>query len=190
MAGSAWTNQLLNLLILSAANSGFSGFFAYSPAPGHGHLIVSATAASGTDPFGNSYVGGVAAYDSSGDYAQLFSAALNFFIVGMFQAAGLFVPGAGEIQLDSGLQTNTDIQATILLLSQNAGGGVSAITLNAGNVTVTGNLTVNGTFTNSGQTGPCNGTLFGLTTSGASAGTAHTHTLPFQNPTATHTHQL
>jgi hypothetical protein len=55
MAGSAWTNQLINLLILTASQSGFSGFFVYSPAPGAGNLIGSWAAAAGTDPYGNAY---------------------------------------------------------------------------------------------------------------------------------------
>jgi hypothetical protein len=59
MAGSSWTNQLVNLIILSAAQQGFSGFFVYSPAPGPGNLIGSWAAAAGTDPFGNPYPAGL-----------------------------------------------------------------------------------------------------------------------------------
>jgi hypothetical protein len=62
MAGSAWTNQLTSLILLSAALSGFSGFFAYSPAPGTGNLIVSVTAAAGEDPYSDEYLQGVATY--------------------------------------------------------------------------------------------------------------------------------
>ena len=59
MAGSAWTNQLLNLILLSAAQKGFSGFFVYSPAPGPGNLIGSWAAAAGVDPYGNAYPAGL-----------------------------------------------------------------------------------------------------------------------------------
>jgi hypothetical protein len=59
MAGSAWTNQLLNLIILVAQNAGFSGFFVYSPVPGTGNLIGSWAAAAGTDPYGNPYPQGL-----------------------------------------------------------------------------------------------------------------------------------
>jgi hypothetical protein len=59
VAGSAWTNQLLNLIVLSAAQQGFSGFFVYSPAPGPGNLIGSWAAAAGTDPYGNAYPAGL-----------------------------------------------------------------------------------------------------------------------------------
>ena len=55
MAGSSWTNQLVNLIILAAGSAGFSGFFAYSPTPGPGNLFMSLAAAAGTDPYGNSY---------------------------------------------------------------------------------------------------------------------------------------
>lgn len=176
-------------VIITGANG---ELLVYNPAIAHGDLAVSIAGVAGTGLASDTVVAGVAAYDSSGDYAQLFSAALNFVIVGMFQAAGLSMPASGEIQLDSGLQTNLDTAASILLLSALANGGASGITLNAATVTATSNLTVNGTLTVGGSTttGACNNNLFGLTTSGASAGTAHTHTLPFQNPTATHTHNL
>jgi|HubBroStandDraft_1064217.scaffolds.fasta_scaffold233627_2 hypothetical protein len=58
-AEGAWSNQLVNLIILAASSSGFSGFFAYSPAPGPGNLIASLTAAAGTDPYGNPYPAGL-----------------------------------------------------------------------------------------------------------------------------------
>ena len=66
MAGSAWTNQLQNLIILSAQQSGFSGFFAYSPAPGFGNLIASEAAVNGTDPYGNAYLQGEVSYRNAG----------------------------------------------------------------------------------------------------------------------------
>ena len=66
MAGSAWTNQLQNLIILSAATSGFSGFFAYSPAPGAGKLVVSNSVQALTDPFGNKIVPGLTSYVNDG----------------------------------------------------------------------------------------------------------------------------
>src|SRR5271169_7076497 len=59
VAGSAWTNQLTNLIILSAAQAGFSGFFVYTPAPGAGNLIGSWAAAAGTDPYGDPYPQGL-----------------------------------------------------------------------------------------------------------------------------------
>ena len=59
MAGSSWTDQLVNLIILSAAQRGFSGFFVYSPAPGAGNLIGSWAAAAGTDQYGNAYPAGL-----------------------------------------------------------------------------------------------------------------------------------
>jgi hypothetical protein len=54
-AEGAWSNQLLNLLIIAASSSGFSGFFVYSPVPGHGNLVASFAAAAGTDLYGNAY---------------------------------------------------------------------------------------------------------------------------------------
>jgi hypothetical protein len=54
-AEGAWSNQLLNLLIIAASSAGFSGFFIYSPAPGPGYLVASFAASAGTDPYGNKY---------------------------------------------------------------------------------------------------------------------------------------
>jgi len=63
VAGSAWTNQLTNLIILSEEAGGYSGFFGYSPAPGAGNLVISITAAAGTDPSGNAYLQGLTTYE-------------------------------------------------------------------------------------------------------------------------------
>lgn len=81
MAGSAWTNQLVSLIILSAAAQGFSGFFAYSPAPGTGTLDASVAAADGVDPFGNNYLQGLAAYGPT------FAAALNAGFVSFYSGS-------------------------------------------------------------------------------------------------------
>jgi hypothetical protein len=79
----AWTNQLLNLLILSAAQSGFSGLFVYSPAPGPGNLVASFSAVAGTDrPFGNTYPAGLVIGVNTSTQLQLISSSgagiLNF----------------------------------------------------------------------------------------------------------------
>ena len=59
MAGSPWTNQAINLIVLTEQTTGFSGLFGYSPAVGAGNLIFSVAAAAGVDPYGNSYPQGV-----------------------------------------------------------------------------------------------------------------------------------
>jgi hypothetical protein len=69
MGGSAWTNELVDLIILSASASGFSGFFAYSPAPGAGNLVASDTAAGGTDPYGNIYLANISSYNNASGFA-------------------------------------------------------------------------------------------------------------------------
>jgi hypothetical protein len=58
-AEGSWSNQLTNLIILSAAQSGFSGFFVYSPSPGPGNLIGSWAAVAGVDQYGNAYPAGL-----------------------------------------------------------------------------------------------------------------------------------
>lgn len=61
-----WSNQLISLLLIAAASSGFSGLFVYSPAPGKGNLIASVAASPGTDPFGNPYQQGITSYAGGG----------------------------------------------------------------------------------------------------------------------------
>ena len=59
MAGSAWSNQAVYLMILTEEVSGQSGIFGYSPTPGPGNLVFSVSAAAGVDSYGNSYPAGV-----------------------------------------------------------------------------------------------------------------------------------
>jgi hypothetical protein len=58
MAGEAWNNQLVSLIIITAGG-GFTGLFMYSPVPGAGNLVTSIAPAAGVDPFGNPYPSGV-----------------------------------------------------------------------------------------------------------------------------------
>lgn len=153
-----------------------NGSFTYSSAPAAGNLIASTAPASGTDSFGNHYLQGVAAYGAT------FAASLN---------GGFMTLYTGSLSggWSAGAEIETSASGDILLIPST---GRQVTTSNntlddgSGNMTVAGTLSVGG----STNTGACNSNLFGLTTSGASAGTAHTHTLPFQNPTATHSHAL
>ena len=56
MAGSAWTNQVQNQVIVAGADS---GIFVYAGPPAAGNLIASISSAPGTDPYGNTYPGGI-----------------------------------------------------------------------------------------------------------------------------------
>ena len=127
-----------------------------------GSLVCSIANAAGTDPFGNSYLAGNASY------AATFATALNAGFVA-FYAGSLAAGWTLESSVAGDAAGNLQVNAT---------GQLQLIG--------TGGVTIQG----SANTGACNNNLFGLTTSGASAGTAHTHTLPFQNPTATHTHPV
>ena len=72
MAGTPWSNQMVNLIILTEDTSGFSGIFGYNPEPGTGNLVFSVAAKAGTDPYNNAYPAGVSAtagYFSSGPTA-------------------------------------------------------------------------------------------------------------------------
>lgn len=56
MAGSAWTNQVQNQVIVAGPGS---GIFVYAGTPALGNLIASISSAPGTDPYGNTYPGGI-----------------------------------------------------------------------------------------------------------------------------------
>jgi hypothetical protein len=62
-----WNTIIPNLLLFESTPGQFSGVFGYSPVPGPGNLIYSLTVSSGTDPFGNPYLGGgLVIYGSGG----------------------------------------------------------------------------------------------------------------------------
>lgn len=63
-----WQNNVFSLLVV-IAGAGYSGEFAYAPAPGPGNLLVSIAASDGTDPYGNAYVHGVITYSMAGGVA-------------------------------------------------------------------------------------------------------------------------
>lgn len=65
MAGS-WSNGAQELIVLVEQVSGYSGIFGYSPAPAAGALVFSLAAASGTDPYGNTYQAGLTVYSTDG----------------------------------------------------------------------------------------------------------------------------
>lgn len=79
-----WSNNTISLIILEDIPGQFSGFFAYSPFPGTGNLILSLTANAGTDPYGNVYFGGMNAYSGntpSSVYTEILSGNVRFGIV-------------------------------------------------------------------------------------------------------------
>ena len=68
--GEAWSNQLIQLIVLSLPG-GYSGLFGYQPAPGPGNLVISITAQAGTDPFGNPYPAGIQVGPASGPQVEI-----------------------------------------------------------------------------------------------------------------------
>ncbi len=69
MAGSAWSNQVVSVLIIQSGGT-FQGLFMYSPVIGAGNLVGSWAAAAGTDPYGNAYPAGLQAGKAT-DTAQV-----------------------------------------------------------------------------------------------------------------------
>lgn len=87
MAGSAWTNQVQNLVLVAGTGA---GVFVYDPTAGAGNLIASMTDAA-ADPFGNVTAKGVNSYAT---------------VVGLSTATGLNLTGsAGQPGLSVGIDT-------------------------------------------------------------------------------------
>jgi hypothetical protein len=130
MAGSAWTNQLVDLIILSAGASGFSGFFAYSPAPGAGNLTTSVTGAAGTDPYGNAYLAGTSSYLAGATYSavSLTGGAVSFYTAPGFGGPWTFVGGLEIAFTGSTLLLNFTNLAGALNTPQPAVGGTPLTT--------------------------------------------------------------
>ena len=168
-----------------------TGFYLYSGAPALGNLILSVTAAAGTDPEGNTVpAAGVTSYASSTQWSNLNAAVLSFqAAAGQPSDAGIASNAAGQLVLESGQVAGGDTQAELALLSAQANAGQALVELLAnslvqGNLTVTGTLSVNGsTSTGNGSNGGVTSGPSGTVSSFPAAGPNHTHA-------ETHTHPL
>jgi hypothetical protein len=172
VAGSAWTNQIVSLIILSASATGFSGFFAYSPAPGAGNLTSSQAPAAGTDPYGNHYLAGVATYGPG--FATALTAGAIGFYTGSLAAGWTFVASM-----------STDSLGDLILL---AASGRSVLTNNntlddgAGNMAVAGLTVAGSSNTGSGNNGGVTSGPSGTVNAFPAAGPNHTHAEVHQHP--------
>ena len=193
----AWSNQVVNLIILTEQATGFSGLFAYAPTADAGNLVQSITAADGTDAYGNAYIAGTATYTNDGSFWSAVVIADG--VINWYKAT----TSAGPWTTEAGIGFNwNSVTGGGLEFTAPAGSDMSGDLDVSGSVTVTTTLTVNGTdvgatlndiitalsgastTTNGLTDGTINGssTTAGLTngqisgTSGAaSGGTAHTH---------------
>jgi len=111
-----WGGNTFPLLVVTAGG-GYTGLFVYNPAPGAGNLIASTAAISGTDPSGNAFFEGTAAYwnTSLGLYMALVMSPANrglTFYTATTEAgpwtarSGLFQPVAGGPVLEALLLQN------------------------------------------------------------------------------------
>ncbi len=110
---SPWSNQVVSLIILTEATTGFSGIFGYSPSPGAGTLIFSLAAAAGTDPYGNPYPQGLST--TLGSISGVVFNGTDFFInnSGAFFYSG--TPAAGNLIASITNGTGTDAQGNAFL---------------------------------------------------------------------------
>lgn len=204
MAGSPWTNQVTNLIILTET-AGYSGLFGYNGTPAAGNLVLSATTSIGTDAEGNAFINGLTSYEE-GTPTAWFATSLQGGFTSMWTATSYAGPWvlAGQINFDNSGDLNLDFTGQT---------STQGNLLVNGNMTVTGNLLVDGTLTanilvvdngasitngltidtinGSTDTGGPNGTGFFNTQGLASGsyGSTHQHTLP-NFPTATHNHAI
>jgi hypothetical protein len=122
MAGNGWSNQVTSLIIIEEG-TGFSGLFFYSPTVGPGNLVTSIAANSGTDPYGNEYLAGVASYNSADDTtADLDNATLSFTSefsdVGPSYSGGTLASYPLGATIDSGTTAANKTDSQIQLVAQ------------------------------------------------------------------------
>lgn len=155
-AEGAWSNQLVDLIILAAASSGFSGFFTYSPTPGTGNLTGSVTAAAGVDPYGNHYLATISSYNNASGFAASLGGGFVTLYTGSL-AGGWSV--AATIEIGGGQLVLTAAAGIQLADAATAGStlGVSGLLTASGGESVTGGtttdtLTVTGAITATNST--------------------------------------
>jgi hypothetical protein len=149
-----------------------SGAFFYSPSEGAGNLVNSITpaGATGTDGFGNHYVGGQASY-AAGFCSAMTNGIIQFYTGSL--AAGWTT--AAAIESDGSfidLASTSTIQISAPAIEIGTGG--QTVQINGDSNTGTSGLTDGTINGNSQQVGLPNGGIQG-TSGGASTGTAHTH---------------
>jgi hypothetical protein len=106
MAGSAWTNQVVNQVIIAGTHQ--SGLYVYRPSPGFGNLIASTGASSAFDSFGNATLDGFVSYAGGTLAQQVLNGVTSFYTA----------PGAGgpwtlsPVQISFGSPGQLNFQAT------------------------------------------------------------------------------
>lgn len=134
MAGSAWTNQVQNQVIVSGTAN--SGIFAYSPSPALNQLVFSEAAVSGTDPYGNAYLAGLTNYQlqaGTWNAVNVYNSQINWYTA--TSEAGPWTIGSGidgrggDIIIDNGSSTVNiqTVSGTILLNFPNVVSGISGV---------------------------------------------------------------
>lgn len=127
MAGSAWTNQVQNQVIIA----GTSGrLLVYTSTPAANNLIGSISAAGGTDPYGNVYLAGTVNYfhGASGYFALQMNAGSVFW----YHAATEAGPwtGTGEITVNqNGLMTITATSYNVLVEADGNAYNMASLTI-------------------------------------------------------------
>lgn len=119
MSHSSWSNDTPRRVII-VEGTAYSGLFFYSSIPGRGNLVGSWTAQSGTDPYGNNYVAGIATYYADGRVA------LNLgYPAGGGQALELLADSANPIPAQITLATNWQNSRQPFMQALNDGGTIA-----------------------------------------------------------------
>lgn len=158
MAGSAWTNQVQNQVIIA----GTSGqLLVYASTPAANNLIGSISAAGGTDPYGNVYLAGTVNYfhGASGYFAVQMNAGSVFW----YHAATEAGPwtGTGEITVDqNGLMVVTATSYKVLVEGDGNSYNMASLTIPSG-LSNASPQTVNST--SAATVGTCSATTAAIT---------------------------
>jgi hypothetical protein len=146
-----WENSSVFQVVIVTGVAG-SGIFVYSPTPAAGQLVASVTAAAGTDPFGNAYLQGIAAYSTG--VGPLFAAQLIGGIVQISSAASEAGPwvSRGFISGDTANNLNLFAQGAGHVQAENFLAALAGASVTAG-LAVTGGETADTVAISSSQAG-------------------------------------
>lgn len=124
---SGWSNTASSVLtantVIVVAGDPNTGVFIYSGTPANGNLIMSMTAAAGTDPYGNDYGSGIVSYPNTGAHSggvKINAGEIelgqppNFTNAATLRQSLFF---GGDIQLDTGTGDASHLQAANLALT-------------------------------------------------------------------------
>lgn len=162
------------------------GIFVYNGTPALGNLVASMTPGFGTDSYGNSYIGGVASYNSGTQALQLIGGTLiftdqSYSAQPVIESVPTGAPSLNPFTRIKGPSNNADMAQPIIVMNGKSSDGTLPTSINLGGLdTVLGNVPttvkINGVLTGSSIAGSVNVSFTSLT--------SFTQTVTFPTPFA------